>query len=229
MSTVAVRFQVDGQPRPPDADSVSYTLYGQDGEPLAADVAVPVGPVATEVRIVTDPSTDARTLRIEKRTMVVSWKVAGVPYSQRIVYRLSAFLNHTVTPDQIRSYLGVDARDLKDAEIDLIEAFLAAEERFTPELLDVALAQGGIVEQRANDAILYLAALRVIPSLQLRVAQEERDGPIGFTRQVVRDFSALEAKTRELLAEAVATVSTVNAVETYNLMALSQPTDPITG
>lgn len=229
MTTVTAQFLVDGQPRVPDADSVVYTLYGQLGEVLASDVPVSTGPTTTAVKIVTDPATDVRTLRFEKRTLVLSWTTGGAPFSQRIIYRLTAFLNHTVTPDQVRSYLGIAAKDLSDADIDIVSAYLEAEERLTAELLDISLASGGLVEQRANDVILYLAVLRLMPSLQMRVAQEETNGTIGFKRPQIKSFEDLRATTEDRLQDAISTITVSTGVSDWNLIAATTPTDPITG
>lgn len=229
MSSITARFVVDGHPRPPDANSVTYSLYGQSGELLVEDAAVVTGPTAVQVQIVTPAQTDERELRFEKRTMIVRWTVGGVPFQQRITYRLTAFLNHTITAEQVRSYLGVKERDLADSEIDVIGAYIEAETLLTAELLDITLAQGGIEERRANDVILYLAVLRVIPSLKLRVAQEEREGSIGLVRPQIRDFSELQATTETRLAEALQLVNASAVIDTPTLIVASLPTDVITG
>lgn len=229
MSVVTARFLVDGQPRPPDLGSVTYSLYGQIGDLILENEPVTTGPTTTQIQIAPPDATDVRQLRFEKRTMVVKWTVGGLPYSQRLVYRLTAFLNHTVLPEHVRSYLGVKEKDLADSEIDLISAYLEAEDKLTAELLDITLSAGGLEERRANDVILYLAALRIIPSLKLRVAQEEREGTIGLVRAQLRDFADLEATTVSRLDEALQDISTATIVDTPILIVASLPTDVITG
>lgn len=228
MASVFVQFTQNGQPIVPDLGSVTYTLYGQNGTPVLSDqpVAIPAG--ATSITIITPPEHDVRTLKYEKRTVVVRWLKGAAPYTQRVVYKLYPFLNHTVTEDEVRSFLGVSKAELEDHEIDLLESYRWVENKVTEAALENALESGGDIEYKANKSILYVACLSVIPSLKLRLAKARSDGPLSWTRFDVENFLELEAFIRRELDEALGVID-LQPEGTYILITKSTPTDPITG
>lgn len=188
---------------PPAVGSVVYTIRDQDGTPLAGHTEVAVTTDGTTTSIVVDfpSSITAITAEFEKRTLEVHYEYAGV--SKRIVriIRLVPFLNLGITETDVREWLGVNDRELPESEIDLVAAYFEVKEDLST--LDAALVAGGRTEVAANTAVKMKAAINIIPSLKLRVAQKESDGPITFDRPDLSTFDDLMAYALEAYSEAL--------------------------
>lgn len=226
--TLRFQFLQGTTPVLPDTNTAVYTLYGQDGLPVAGHVGEDVT-VSTYFGTIELPSAvNEIETSFGKRTVVVTYEKSGAVYTIRISYRLVPFLNITVMPRDVRNFLGVNDSELPDDDIDLNRSYFAVREEVGSAVLATALASGELAETRANEAILYWAALDLLPSLQLRIAQQQADGPISFHRVSVRDFSKLETEARARLATALSTVSGRSETD-YPLMITTNGADPITG
>ncbi|BCJ91784.1 hypothetical protein IZ6_25190 [Terrihabitans soli] len=228
---VPVFFTVSGDPKVPDSGTAVYTVYDQAGEPITGLIDVPLstGPTTTRTIIsISQTYTSISSGRFSKLTVIVRFVHGGMPHTLRIPVRLVPFINYSASPADVRSYCGVNASELPDGDIDIFEAFLTIESIVGQTELAAALAAGTKVEVSANMAILYAAALSVLPSLQLRVAQRQSDGPLTFDRAPIKDFSKLYGETQSLLTEALNLV-TGRSEGDNPLLVLTTPVDPITG
>jgi hypothetical protein len=230
--TIPVRFERLGEPTIPTVGSVKYTLRGHDGLPIVGhtDVSVTTTTTTTSINLPLPAAVNTASLRIEKRHLFITYEVAGATYQMALSYRLVPFLNHTVTKDKVRSQFGGIAKHhLPDDDIDLVRAYLQIEEKVGQSTLDTALASGTVLEITANDAILWQAALDVLPSVQLRIMQKETDGALSFERgDLASSLPMLEESLRQKLLAAVNTISG-RTTESLPLIAFALPTDPITG
>lgn len=233
--TLMVMLSEDGNPLVPDSGSLTYTVRDHDGLAFSdlTDVPVDTGPATFQVPIVIPAFNNAVGIdagrRFEKRTVTLSFLVNGVGKQQHVAYRLIAFLNHIVTPGQIRGFIGVQQHELPDEEIDLMVAFLKVEKVVGLTELATALASGTTIELSANDMIRMQAVLDVLPSLKQRVAQSETNGLKGFSRPVIRDFSEVEQKARDRYSDALTDTTGRTTDSAHSLAVLTQDTDPITG
>lgn len=226
--TLRVEFLLAGQPIVPDTGTATYTLYGQDGAAITGHIDQALTVTTYYAMVELPSSVNAIATSFEKRTVVVNYEKAGSVYSFRVSYQLVPFLNITVIPRDVRKFLGVNESELPDDDIDLNRAYFAIRSEVGSTVLSTALSSGELAETRANEAVLYWAVLDILPSVQLRIAQQQADGPISFQRVAVRDFSKLETEARARLATALATV-TGRATGAYPLMITTNDADPITG
>lgn len=226
--SIPVSFAQDGRPHVPDEDSATYTLLDASATPVLGHIDQSVVVSVNKATISLPAAVNEITTTFSKRTVVISYTVAGNPYEMRVVYRLMPSLNFTITPSDVRSYLGVNEGELRNDDVDLVRAYIAIQEEVGVTSLVDALSSGEIAEIRANEAILYWAALDLIPSLKLRVAQSEKDGPLSFTRPALKNFDELEQTTRARLTAALDSV-TGRAETSSPLLITTNDADPITG
>lgn len=203
--TIWVSFQVNGDPAIPDVGSVTYTLRDHLGVEMTGQTDVPVTTDATTtgVSITLPASANTITQSLERRTLVVNWTKGGAPQVIRIPYWLHNWLNHSVTPDQVRSFIGINRDELPDEEIDLVRAYFKVEDLLTKTVLENALSGDPRETQLAEDAILAQAVLDLSPSLKARTAQRLTDGTIGFDRPKIDDFDLVMSRAREMLEAAI--------------------------
>jgi len=226
IATVLVLFRQQASPVIPT--SASYTLYDTAGVALLSDQTITVGPTTTQAAIAVAAQYNGIATDFEKRTLLVKYVYSGRTYYERVVYQLTKWLNHSVSFDQIRNLLGVNVHELKDDDIDLTRAYFEIQTLITAAVLEPALVAGDIREINANIAIACQAALNVLPSLKTRIAQQESDGPRGFSRPMIRDFSDLEASLRSQQAAAL-DLATGRLVSSPVFVVLTTPIDPVTG
>jgi hypothetical protein len=216
----------------PDVGSVYYTLYDTSGVAIAGHTNVAVTTTATTTRFVLALLAAIFSIavgkRFEKRTLVVRYTVSLKPRTIRQSFRIIPYLNHSVSADSIRAYIGINPHELPDQDIDIFNAYLKIEATATKTVLDAKLATGTTEELSANNAILYQSVLDVIPSLRLRIAQKETNGSVGFDRLAKLDLDKLEADTRNALADVLST-ATGRQVESPVLGVFTLPVDPVTG
>lgn len=199
---VSIPLVRDGEPFLPDTGSVTYTLRGHTGV-LISSGAVTMDPASTFAKVTILAADNSITERFEKRTVVVNCTQAAQPYSFRKQYRLIAFLNHSVTKEDIRNFVGVEAGELPDSSVDIEAAYLAFEAMVGDQtILSDALQAGDLSEQQANNGIIAQATLALLPALAHRISLQESDGPASAQRQSV-DLARLEGRARAVISEAV--------------------------
>jgi hypothetical protein len=223
---VPVSFTVDGKPRVPDANSAGYVLYGHSGTQLTTG-SITTGAAQTSAIVSIADTHNTITNPFEKRTLVVTWLTSGVPFRTRINYRLTPFLNHTVTTNKVRALLGINLSELPDDDIDILAAYFRVENELGSAVFSAALSAGDHTELAVNDAITCEAALALLPGLQFRFAQRETDGQVGFDRIQIRDWKTVR---HDLLQARTAAFDVVLGREgTYTAILVATGTDAITG
>lgn len=226
-----VSLVVGGQPSIPDQGSVKYTLRDHSGAAIEGMVEIPVetGPAAFQftIEIPAEHNTLAPGKRFERRLVHLTYTQSGVARGQRLQYRLIPFLNYSVTPNEVRSFLGVNASELPDEDINLLDAYFAVEAQVGQNALEDYLSSGTTSELAANTMIRMRAVLDLIPSLKQRIAQQESSGQKAFTRPAIRDFDALRQEAEKRYQSALDSFSTGIEVS-LALVVATQDIDPIT-
>jgi hypothetical protein len=225
-------FIANGEPFIPDVGSVKYTVLDHSGAPIAglADVAVTTDSTTFQIGLTIPAAnnTVAAGKKFERRTIVIQYLRAGAANRAVKAYRLVPLLNHSVEPQHVRSFFGLQEKELPDAEIDLLAAYLYVEDDFTGVSLDSLLASGTTQELAANECIKLRAVIEVLPSVKQRMAQKETNGVVGFERPVVKDFDDIERKAMERYAAArVQALGLTDTVVSFILT--TTDSDPITG
>lgn len=227
--TLVIPLRVNGEPFVPDTASVSYTLRDAAGSVLAADVAVSMVALSTEATITILAVNNALGAgRFSKRSVLLKCTKSTRPVVFKELYRLVPWLNTTVTPQDVRSFIGVDAQELPDEAIDIESAYFDVEDEITQAILTTALSAADESERRANDAILAKAVLNLMPGLPLRLSQNATDGVFSLTRPKI-DFAALEARAALLYASAVDVVGVRLEVTPDLIITAVLSPDPLTG
>lgn len=228
------RYGEGSEPTIPDVGTVTYTVLDHSGNAIAG---------LTNVSVTTSSSTFQSTIAVpainntidpsksfERRTVFVRYQKSGEYFYQRVGYRLIPFLAYTATPEHVRAFLGVNKNELPDSDIDLFASYLFVSEAFTdPNLFTDALLAGDNTELIANEALVMRAAIDIIPSLQNRVAQSEKDGVRGFDRIKITDYSALLAEAYRRYNAAIGVIGSNVVALDYTLLITTQDTDPVTG
>lgn len=156
-----------------------------------------------------------------------SYTVGGIAHNGRQRYRLEAFLPFGVSEEGVRRKLGVESHEIEDESIDLVGAFTDFRKKVTAALLD---AVSGDDELVVCDAIEALAALNVLPTLQVSLAAKESSGTSQFQRDKI-DWKALRAHLEYLVATGYATVNpaTDTTANLAPLLIAVVRADPVTG
>lgn len=229
--TVAVPFTRDGEPFIPDVASVTYSLRGQDGTVMAgfSNVAVTTNNTTTKVFITIAAPETVTTLRYEKRTLIVKGtRSGGIAFQQTYHFRVTPWLTHTRTNDDVRAFIGVGPDELPDDTLDLVASYISLEAKLTQANLDAALLAGGLNEMLVNDALVAQAVLDVLPALKQRLLIMKADGPLKAQRDKI-DLEQVRGRAFEKLSQALTAVGGGDPNMQDVLIQLITPTDPITG
>ena len=227
--SVRVMFEGLGQPKVPDTGTVSWTLRGDAGDIVLVDQPLSPGPASSSVIVTVPAVQNAIVARYEKRTLITKFSSGGIPYTVSMRYRLVPFLNLEIGPENVRKFVGVNPRELPDDEIDLTRAYFDIEASVTQPVLELMLAGTPAERKSANNAILATVVIECIPSLKLRVAQSETDGPLGFPT-LPRNPGlrpAAQGCRRSVSAALDTLIGRDSAAQT--LITVSTPIDVITG
>lgn len=225
-----IQFAHNGEPFVPDEGSVRWQLRGHAGQVISPEVTL-LGVIDTvaEITVPAADNTLAADARREKRTALVTGRRGGFPFTLRVQYLLTGFLNTTIGPDDVRIFTGLDSNTLPDAEIDVTAAFFDVADAVTYDTLDAALGStDGARERSANRAILAQAVLNLMPSMAARISKAESDGTTSIERFPV-DLLALEARANDMLTGALNTLAPVATAVERTLIAVTPRTDPLTG
>lgn len=221
--TYTLPLMVGGGIVVPDEGSLSYTLYDHAGQTLET-----VSPASTTITIDGTQHSLEAGRAFEKRTLLVRFSFQGRPHSYREVYRVTPFINYSVTPQDVRAFIGIDAQELPDDAVDIFKAYVTLNSRVD---LTAALSAGTLLELKANEAICMVAVLDVVPSLLQRVMYFEADGVLQFRRHSVKTFEHIEQAARARLETLLVELTDEDpAGGAYELMTLISSTqDMVTG
>ena len=231
---VILEFIVDGQPVVPDANTIEFTAWDNEGLMIQKyTFSQPSNSVPTQMEVVMSLSLSniPPTTLFESRYLRADFKYNSKPYSVSGSYRLHHMIPMTVGPQSVRALVGADNDELPDRDIDLVEAYIELAASFGTNL-DLALRRTDNISIAANRAISLQAAIIRCPSLQSRLLKLEKADNAGYQRAEM-DFLKLEADLRNQLASALeqitlAIVGSVPTVDVPILFVVTKQTDRIT-
>lgn len=167
----------------------------------------------------------------DSRIVEISYFYHGKPQVIKDSYRITDFYYFTARPKDVRDYLGLNAGELPDEDIDLNDIYFQLVQRLGDDFIS-ALTASGVPSIRANRLIVLKGVVQVMPSARLRVNQEENDGSSKFLRYLNKiDWDGLLANA---LAEIEDLENNLTGEETvsladYNPFYLGAVKDAITG
>lgn len=227
-ASLPVNFVKNGQPAIPDQGSAVLSVSAPDGTELYTENLV-TGPTDHRVFVTVPAEHNEIITSFARRLVTITALRGGEAFTVSETYRLVPVIQYTVRPQDVRDFLGVNTGELPDDAIDLAQSLLDLEFEITRAVMSAALTSGEVAELRANDAILYHTALKLIPGLSNRVAMEESDGALSFRRNARKDFADLQKTAQGRLSAALAAINPSVVDPGYPLMITTTDADPITG
>lgn len=171
--------------------AISYTLYGNDGTTVldSGTVTPPAGAVSHLLIVSGDDNTVATDL-FESRTLTYNYATATTVVSGRVPYRVVKALPFPVSEEGVRQKLGVADHELDDSAIDLVLAYAELNAEIPLAGYSASGDRGALLALHAIEA---LAALHVLPTLQLAAAKMESSGTNEYQRFGLIDWDQLRA------------------------------------
>lgn len=229
--TITVPLTRDGEPFVADAGSVRWSLRDHTGQTVLTNQTLPdTEDTALRIPVAASNNNISGVRQFEKRSITVRGTVDDEAFVLGVQYRLTAWLNHSVSCDAVRAFIGTDAGELPDSEIDLVAAYFEIQDVIGETALTEALDSGLRLEQIANDAIKARAVLAVLPGMQARMSKREEDGTMKVERFAI-DFDKLAAEAQRLIRLAAREVGLIDDAATVpTLFVLAGRTvDEVTG
>lgn len=210
----------------PDAN-IAWTLYDTDGDTITTGV---VTPTANAVSAVISVSGSNNTLAVGTltggRELVWTYTVSGIAHGGEVRYTLEGSVPFPVTADGVRDKLGVETHELPDDSISLMDAYLEYREMVE---IDALIAGTDRERRLIVNALEAMAALAVLPTLQLRLAAKETNGTNAFDRFAKVDWEALRDHLTGHVAACSQALADAPIAGTGLFMVAGPATDPITG
>lgn len=186
-------FQLDFSAGLPTG-AVTYSVLGNTNSPLSGFSNLTVTPPAGALSLLIVVPGTANTCDLplfENRTVVWSYLAPTGIVQGSTRYRVEKPLPFVVTADGVRAKLGVEDYELEDRDIDLVLAYAKLADKYEVGVLDSYAAGGDLRSLLVINAIEAMAALDVLPSLQLAVAKAEDSGTNKYQRFASIDWVAL--------------------------------------
>lgn len=214
----------------PDGN-ISWKVRSENGTILASgSTVVPAEAVSINIGILAIHNTLGAGILHGYRDVEWTYTVAAAVVNGESRYTLEARLPYGVSPGGVRNKLGIDKpNDLPDSEIALVTAYLNFEALIGDTL--VPDNDGGAGDLAIKDAIESLAALALIPAMQVRVAIKESSGTNSYQRDKV-DWLALAGYLEGMVTDGILVITpTFDVTAGFgSIFILAGPAvDPLTG
>lgn len=209
--------------------AVSYTLIGNDGSVLLDTTVTPEADAVSHLLIIPAAQNGCAQPLFENRTLVYSYLTDSGVVADRISYRVQKPIPFAASADGVRAKLGVEPHELKDPEVDLVTAY--------SELLTFGSATAYEATGDRNTLIIIhaieaIAALLVLNTLQVKIAQRETSGTNEFQRYTGPEWLRIEADLHLHVAQARALLDPTYADLTGSVFAFGtagRAIDNVTG
>ena len=179
--------------------NLTWTLVDEAGTAVSNGTIVPAAGAISLIVLVTGLSnTLGAGVLWGARDLSWSYVVNGVTIFGEYRYTLEGRVPFGVMPAGVRTKLGLGAdEDLGDEEIPLLKAYLLFRSRVGSAALATVTAD--LDKLLIREAIESAAALELLPTLQVRVAEKESSGTNQYARGKI-DWDKLEAVLRQAVS-----------------------------
>jgi hypothetical protein len=212
----------------------SYSVYDDDGNIVNGleNEIVTLGVGAVSARIDVPAAANAVSKPIfETRTITWTYPTNSGTVNGSHSYVIQKAIPFPATPEGVRQLLGVTESEIPDENIDLMGAYLAFRRPMTDP--DASLApyviSGDEDSYRITRAIEAMAALEVLPTLQIALAKRFDSGTNSYERWNKIEWDNLQAKLAGLVYEATILVDPLLELAINPIFVLSIRDDPLTG
>lgn len=214
------------------AGNISWSLSGPSGILTSGSIDPPDNSVSSTITV--SGTYNTLTIGAYQSYRDLTWNYTdadGVVHSGNVRYILDALLPYGVSPDGVRNKLGVDSVEISDEEIELTKGFLSFRNRVTSILFDAYVSDESLNDILVRDAIEAYTALRMIPTMRVRIANKESSGTDTYQREKI-NWEALGASLEATLLEGLLVFTpTLDATANFDsLFVLAPPSlDGFTG
>lgn len=210
----------------------TYSVTDDEGNPVAGlnnvEVTPPAGAVSTLIQIPQVANTLTKPL-FEGRT--ISWfytTVLGAVNGSHS-YQIQKRVPFPCTAEGVRTKLGVDANELPDERIDLLMSYIEFNSLFL-DGLDAYTLSGDATALKITNAIEAVAALKILPTLQLSLARRLTNGTNEYERWNKIDWELLRADLEQIVYDITVLIDPTQVYQTSAIFTLAVRTpDPLTG
>lgn len=216
----------------PDDGTVSVTLYDTNGSTISGytDVLVELPLGGTSVQYVVPaevnelPSGGAAHRYVEFKFVYGEQN-----YTTSDQYELVNRVMFPVTPHDVRTKLGLQAAELEDNEVDFIGAYRKIQKAMPSVDFEARFVSGDYDLTYLKNLLVAVAALSVLPSLQLRVSSQEQVDNTIWRRLSKIDFETLEAQLKSEVDAETFNLTQDDGTGLIILALLAVGTDAVTG
>lgn len=194
-----------GQP----TSNLVYSVKRQDGTVVTSGtVAITSGQLSYLVEIAANLNTLTKPL-FEQLTLEWEYTTATQAVDESITYTIHAPLGFPVSHEGVRMKLGVSDEELPDDDISLFEGYVSFKGLVGEDTdLSAFVTSGNLDSYKITKAIEALAALALIPSLQIRLPKKYDSGTSAYERWNTIDWEGLIAELNNLVAAGLDVVIT---------------------
>lgn len=209
----------------------SYSLYDDDGNPVPplqnVEVTPPEGSVSFLIEIPNIANVLTKPL-VEGRRLSWNYTTNLGAVNDSFSYTIQKRVPFPVTAEGVRTKLGVDKTELPDDRIDLLMAYVEYNDTFVGGIDNYAYA-GNSTTLKIMNAIEAIAALKILPSLQLSIAKRLTSGTNEYERFAKIDWEMIEASLGQLIYDTTVLIDPTQVYQATTIFALAVRTDPYTG
>lgn len=179
---------------------IDWKLFAPGGVLLTAgNMPVPADAVSVFLKVDGGFNALVPGMMSSYRDLEYEYDVGGRIVAGQVRYTIEARVPFGVSPDGVRRKLGIDdPSDLPDSDIGLVVAY----QSFARLVGASVLADATDDNTQVRDAIEARAALALLPTMSVRIAQKEDSGTSSFQRQVI-DWEGIGASLQALVVEGV--------------------------
>jgi hypothetical protein len=186
--------------------AVSFSLMGNDGSEIRAGTVAHDADAISTLLVIDGADNSCDKPFFENRTVTWNYVTSEGVVSDRVTYRVDKPLPFAVSPEGVRGKIGIENHELVDELVDLVTAYSEFSSMVDPDALATAASAGDRSTLLCLHAIEAIAALMVLPTIQLRAPQKETSGTNEFARFNKIDWSRIELDLVASIARARAEI-----------------------
>lgn len=210
----------------------SYSLTDDEGNPVAGitnvEVPISVGTISTIIQIPQVANTLTKPL-FEGRTISWFYSTASGVVNGSYSYQIQKRVPFPCSYEGVRTKLGIDTTEIPDERIDLLMSYIEFNSLFT-DGLDAYTLTGDATALKITNAIEAVAALKLLPTLQLSLAKRLSSGTNEYERFAKIDWDVLRATLEQTIYDITVLLDPQQVYQATAIFTLAvRSPDPYTG
>lgn len=208
----------------------SYSLTDEDGNDiiLNEEITPTNGAVSVSITIPSSANQIDKPL-FETRFLNWSYPTTNGVITGNYTYQIQKKVPFPCSYDGVRRKLGITDEDIPDSQIDLLTSYVEFDELFDGGL-DIYASLGNSTTLKIANAIEALAALKILPTLQLSIAKRYTSGTNEYERWTKIDWDILAGALSQIVYDVTVLIDPNQAYTLDTLFTLGvRSPDPLTG